>query len=168
MKTAFLLSASLLFSPIALLATEPTTPVENEISFTVDFVTFKEAKPKFRPVHQEQPVYPAELLNKRVEGFAVVAFLVDLDGKTAQCQVAAATNAAFGEAARAAIEHWRFTPPQFGGKPGLIAMQLPIEFKLVNSNAPSSAPLEGDNVALRSSPAGSSATTASAAAQAGS
>lgn len=168
MKIAFLLSASLLIGSSLLVASEQAAIVENEIGFTVDFVTFKEAKPKFRPVHQEQPVYPAELLSKRVEGAAVVAFLVNLDGSTSECQVAAATDPAFGEAARKAIELWRFTPPQFGGKPGPIAMQLPIEFKMTDSVAsPAAASTEGEKVALRSSPRDSSASPTSAA-QAGS
>jgi TonB family protein len=169
MKAMLLLSASLLLFPALLQANEESVAVENDVSFTVDFVTFKEAKPKFRPVHQAQPVYPAELLSKHVEGYAVVAFLVDLEGKTTQCQVAAATNAEFGEAARVAIEQWRFTPPQFGGKPGLIAMQLPIEFKIQEDvNASPATTTQGPKVALNS-PAAVSATVAPAsAAQTGS
>lgn len=107
---------------------EQTTPVMNAVSFEGAYVTFGEAKPKFRPVHQEQPVYPEKLLQRRIEGFAIVAFLVELDGKTTQCQVVEASDAAFGEAARAAIALWEFSPPQFGGKPGRIAMSLPVEF----------------------------------------
>jgi TonB family protein len=119
-----------------------STPVANAVSFVGDYVTFSEAKPKFRPVHQEQPVYPENLLNKRVEGFAVVAFLVELDGKTTQCQVVEASDVAFGEAARAAIARWQFSPPQFGGKPGRIAMSFPVEFTVpdqvaMESRAPS-------------------------------
>jgi TonB family protein len=104
------------------------SPVLNAVKFTGDYVTFSEAKPKFRPVHQEQPVYPAELLRQKVEGFAIVAFLVQLDGATAQCQVVEASDHAFGEAARQAIAQWKFTPPQFSGTPGPIAMRFPVEF----------------------------------------
>jgi len=107
---------------------DEASPVMNSVKFTGDYVTFSEAKPKFRPLHQEQPVYPKELLQKRVEGFAIVAFLVQLDGATAQCQVVEASDAAFGEAARAAIALWKFSPPQFGGTPGPIAMSFPVEF----------------------------------------
>jgi TonB family protein len=102
--------------------------VFNAVRFEGDYVTFSEAKPKFRPVHQEQPVYPEDLLNKRVEGFAVVAFLVELDGRISQCQVVEASDVAFGEAARTAIAQWQFSPPQFGGTPGRIAMSFPVEF----------------------------------------
>jgi TonB family protein len=109
-------------------ADDKRQPVMNAVRFAGDYVTFSEAKPKFRPLHQEQPVYPKDLLQKRVEGFAVVAFLVELDGQTAQCQVVEASDAAFGEAARAAIEQWKFSPPQFGGTPGRIAMSFPVEF----------------------------------------
>ena len=109
-------------------AEEQTVHVVNAVSFEGAYVTFSEAKPKFRPVHQEQPVYPENLLKRRVEGFAIVAFLVELDGTTTQCQVVEASDAAFGEAARAAIALWAFSPPQFGGKPGRIAMSFPVEF----------------------------------------
>ena len=105
-------------------------PVINEVVFAGEFVTFGEAKPTFRPVHQEQPVYPVELLEQRIEGFAVVAFLVELDGTTSQCQVAKASDIAFGEAAREAISKWRFSAPQFSGKRGPIAMRLPVDFTL--------------------------------------
>ena len=110
--------------------TAPFRPVVNDVVFAGDFVTFGEAKPTFRPVHQEQPVYPAELLEQRIEGFAVVAFLVELDGTTSQCQVAKASDVAFGEAAREAISKWRFSAPEFSGKRGPIAMRLPVDFTL--------------------------------------
>ena len=109
-------------------AEEQVKPVMNAVSFEGAYVTFNEAKPKFRPVHQEQPIYPENLLKRRIEGFAVVAFLVELDGTISQCQVVEASDAAFGEAARAAIALWEFSPPQFGGKPGRIAMSFPVEF----------------------------------------
>ncbi len=109
-------------------------PVINEVLFSGDFVTFGEAKPKFRPVHQEQPVYPDELLARRIEGFAVVAFLVELDGSTSQCQVVKASDIAFGEAACAAIAQWRFSAPEFAGKRGPIAMRLPVDFTLASES----------------------------------
>lgn len=111
-------------------AEEVTTPVMNVVRFSGEYVTFSEAKPKFRPVHQEQPVYPENFLKQRLEGFAIVAFLVELDGTTSQCQVVEASDAAFGEAARAAIALWQFSPPQFSGRPGRIAMSFPVEFTI--------------------------------------
>jgi len=141
MKSPFLVSILVLLTSALAHATEAGAPVMNAVRFSGEYVTFSEAKPKFRPVHQEQPVYPQELLNKRVEGFAVIAFLVELDGKTAECQVVEASDAAFGEAARSALEQWRFSPPKFGGKPGRIAMSFPIEFTVpahvaMESNSP--------------------------------
>ena len=105
-------------------------PVMNPVRFEGDYVTFREAQPKFRPVHTEQPAYPTEWLQRGVEGCAVVAFLVDRDGRPTQCQVVEASDVAFGEAAVAAIARWRFSAPEFGGKPGAILMQLPIEFTI--------------------------------------
>lgn len=114
-------------------------PVDNPIAFSGEFVTFRDAKPKFKPLHQAQPVYPEALLSRRVEGYAVIAFLVDLDGTTTQCQVVKASDVAFGEAARTAIAQWRFSPPKFDGKRGRIAMQFPVEFSLQAQNAPEAA-----------------------------
>ncbi|HTO04880.1 MAG TPA: TonB family protein [Opitutus sp.] len=128
MKTVFFTGLLVLAGLAQMQAAEGTSPVMNAVSFRGEYVTFSEAKPKFRPVHQEQPVYPEDLLKRRVEGFAIVAFLVELDGTTTQCQVVEASDAAFGEAARAAIALWEFSPPQFGGKPGRIAMSFPVEF----------------------------------------
>ena len=128
--------ASLVFAAVCNLGvcvSDPESrPVENAVNFTGDFVTFREAKPKFKPLVQAQPAYPHELLERRVEGFAVIAFLVDLDGTTTQCQVVKASDVAFGEAARAAIERWKFSAPTFAGKKGRIAMQFPVEFSLPN------------------------------------
>ena len=140
MKAAILFCLTLTFGPLLALADDSTTPVTNAVRFTGDYVTFKEAKPKFRPVHQEQPVYPQNLLSKRVEGYALVAFLVELDGSTAQCQVVEASDAAFGEAARTAIAQWKFSAPQFGGTPGPIAMTLPVEFTVPAQVAMESGP----------------------------
>lgn len=117
-------------------------PVDNPVNFVGDFVTFREAKPKFKPLVQAQPQYPQQLLERRVEGFAVVAFLVDLDGTTTQCQVVKASDVAFGEAARAAIERWKFSAPTFSGKRGRIAMQFPIEFSLQGSGSAESSAAE--------------------------
>jgi TonB family protein len=128
MKALSLFLTLTVLGALGVQAETSSTPVMNAVSFTGDYVTFNEAKPKFRPVHQEQPVYPKHLLTNRIEGFAVVAFLVELDGTTTQCQVVEASDAAFGEAARAAIALWAFSPPQFGGKPGRIAMSFPVEF----------------------------------------
>ena len=111
MKSHLALLALLVLSSLAITAGRASEPVMNAVKFDGDYVTFNEAKPKFRPVHQEQPVYPQELLAKRVEGFAVVAFLVQLDGTTTQCQVVEASDAAFGEAARQAIAQWSFRAP---------------------------------------------------------
>ena len=128
MKAPLLLITAFLL-PLGLVrAADEAKPVVNAVSFAGDYVTFREAKPKFRPLSQAQPVYPQDLLAKRVEGFALVAFLVELDGSTTQCQVVEASDAAFGEAARAAIEEWTFSAPQFSGTPGRIAMTLPVEF----------------------------------------
>jgi TonB family protein len=127
MKAVITCIALLVLSLAAVQAAE-TTPVANAVRFEGDYVTFNEAKPKFKPVHQEQPVYPEDLLKSRVEGFAIIAFLVELDGSITQCQVVEASDAAFGESARAAIARWQFSPPQFSGTPGRIAMSFPVEF----------------------------------------
>lgn len=142
MKAVLLLSSALLLASTMTAQTTPeaavvaeTQPVFNEVSFTGEFVTFAEAKPKFRPLHQEQPVYPEIFLKKGIEGYAVIAFLVDLDGTPKQCQVSEASDPAFGEAARLAIAQWRFSPPEFRGKAGPILMQLPIDFSLAETAA---------------------------------
>lgn len=133
MKSPLLgLVSALLLASSALAQSEPQ-PVFNEVSFTGDFVTFAEAKPKFRPIHQASPEYPASFLREGVEGYAVIAFLVGLDGVPQQVQVAEASDAAFGEAARQAISQWRFSAPEFRGKSGPIVMQLPVDFSLAET-----------------------------------
>jgi hypothetical protein len=61
--------------------------------------------------------------------------------------VVEASDKAFGEAARAAISLWKFTPPQFGGTPGPIAMRFPVEFtvpaQVAMDSQPSARPAAG-------------------------
>jgi TonB family protein len=61
MKAPLFLCSLLLLTSSVVRSADAVNPVVNAVSFTGDYVTFSEAKPKFRPVHQEQPVYPENL-----------------------------------------------------------------------------------------------------------
>jgi len=69
-----------------------------------------EAGTKARVKERTEAVYPFDLALKGVEGFAELQFAVDPEGQAQEVIVAQATDPAFGFAAKAMVEAWRFEP----------------------------------------------------------
>lgn len=67
-------------------------------------------------VHLVHPVYPLELRQKKVTGYAVIRFIVDKAGKVRDPVVFKATNEAFGRAALIAVSQWTFKPGLRNGR----------------------------------------------------
>lgn len=86
------------------------------------------AQPK--PIHQVQPLYPAELKAARISGEAVVTFLVDVDGSVKNLRVERETDKAFGEAALQAVSAWKFSPGYKDGTPVCCQVTLPLKFAI--------------------------------------
>ncbi len=77
------------------------------------------------------PRYPAAAVRSRQEGWVVVSFTVDKDGKTSDVKVVdAQPRRIFDRAAVDAVEQYRFTPAMKNGAPVSSARQQRIEFKL--------------------------------------
>jgi TonB family protein len=77
-----------------------------------------------------RPVYPFELKKKRIEGEAIIKFIVDTDGATRNIEISQASHPAFGKAAADAVSQWRFTPGIKNGQPVNTRLQIPISFNL--------------------------------------
>ncbi len=74
--------------------------------------------------------YPAVAVRSRQEGWVVVAFTVDKDGKTSDIKVVdAQPRRIFDRAAMEAVGRYRFTPAMKDGVPATSARQQRIEFK---------------------------------------
>ena len=87
-------------------------------------------KPK--AVYRAQPKYPAELKVLGMEGKALVGFVVSADGAVREVEVEDATNDAFGEAAKKALEQWKFKAAQKGGAAVNCRIAQPFVFSIAS------------------------------------
>lgn len=79
------------------------------------------------------PVQPARSLRNGEEGRVMLRVLVQADGTAGEVQVR--TSSGFpmlDEAARSAVQSWRFNPATSNGKPVAEWYLVPIVFKLSN------------------------------------
>lgn len=82
------------------------------------------------PRSRVPPVYPFELRRAGITGSAVIAALLDPQGRVLEVSVVSATETAFGEAAAKAVQQWRFEPARRFGKPVHAWVSAPISFRL--------------------------------------
>ncbi|MDB4950948.1 MAG: hypothetical protein JWM27_3597 [Gemmatimonadetes bacterium] len=79
-----------------------------------------------------QRTYPPMLRDAGVQGEARLQFVVNTDGRVdpATVTVVGATQPAFADAARRAVERFRFKPASMMGEPVRVLITLPIHFTL--------------------------------------
>jgi protein TonB len=78
-----------------------------------------------------QPDYPVRMLNREIEGNAVIKVLIGADGRVREAQVVRATHPDFGEASvRHALKAWRFKPATRGGEPVEDWQTLTVHFTI--------------------------------------
>ncbi len=82
------------------------------------------------PLSVQAPVWPWENGIPVREGTADLFFAINAQGIVTQVKVISATNVAFGEAARAALECWKFKPAERDGKPVPALGRKEVQFKL--------------------------------------
>ena len=85
------------------------------------------------PIVQPQPVYPPVLRAQGVEGFAIVDFIVGVDGGVTQSFAIAFSNPAFAKSAEDNALRLRFKPGTHQGHAIVSRMQLPVVFSLSRS-----------------------------------
>lgn len=91
---------------------------------------FKQLDKQPVPVKRVRPKYPVELRNTGINGEVLLSFVIGRDGKAGDIIIERATNEAFGEAARTAVEQWEFTPGEKDGKAVRVRVQAPISFNM--------------------------------------
>ena len=74
------------------------------------------------------PVYPRELRERGIQGFATVDILVDSSGRVVEATVVKATHPDFGAKAVAAAKAWKFEPASAQGQPITTRVQVPFQF----------------------------------------
>jgi protein TonB len=79
-----------------------------------------------------QRSYPPLLREAGVMGEARLQFIINTDGRVeaTSVQVVGATNQQFGDAAKRAVEHFRFKPASMMGEPVRVLITIPIRFTL--------------------------------------
>jgi protein TonB len=81
------------------------------------------------PVARVPAVYPRSLRRSRIDGQAVIRFIVDESGATRDARAIESTHPAFATAAIAAVNRSRFKPSKKGGKAVPVWVQAPYRFK---------------------------------------
>lgn len=97
--------------------------------FTGKHYTMRDVDVKPRVLQpQVAPVTPPALKLYGVSGDVLMAFIVDEKGVPEQTQAISATHAGFVDAAKKAIEQWRFEPATRGGAPVKCVVHAPVRF----------------------------------------
>ena len=82
-----------------------------------------------RPVETPAPAYPQELEDTGQSGQAVIEMTITAEGQVDQARVESADHPAFGHAALAVLEQWRFEPARRDGEPIARKVVLPFQFR---------------------------------------
>jgi len=94
----------------------------------VAYVRGMETLPMVR--ERVSPIYPRDLREKGVQGFAIVEVRVDSTGRVIQAEVVRATLPEFGERALDAAKAWTFQPAMAQGRAITSRVRLPFEFTM--------------------------------------
>ncbi|HRE80677.1 MAG TPA: TonB family protein [Opitutaceae bacterium] len=113
-------------------------PIESEIRVPFILVeasrrmmgSSKEAAVPPRVTSQSKPVYPRAMHESGLRGEVVVAFIVDIEGRTRDVRVLRSLNPSFEDAAIEAVMKWRFEPGRLGDRLVNTQMQVPIIFTI--------------------------------------
>ena len=117
MRALTLLVVTLL---MAACTSSPIAP--HNITFTGDYIDARSGiAAKIRPLHKEP--LPAPLREPGPHVSAVIAFIVEMDGRTSEVQIVSATDRAFAQAVCESVSGWRYAPPMKDGKPVRIALE---------------------------------------------
>jgi TonB family protein len=79
-------------------------------------------------IHEEEPVFPAELKKAGVTGSATVAFTITAAGEVINPYAVQATHPRFAFAAVEAVRLYKFKPATNAGQPVSIGARVSVEF----------------------------------------
>lgn len=84
-----------------------------------------------QPYVKSQPVYPSQLLNKRIGGKVEIACVIDANGGLSSCKVRKSSgNGALDQAALKAVRKWKFKPAVRGGRKVRATCVVPFNFEV--------------------------------------
>jgi len=116
-----------LMSVLALFLASCASPPAHPVAFTGQYIDARivPANVSLRSINAPGPRFLGAAVR---DASAVVAYMVEMDGRTSQVQLVSATDDEFGKAACEAVMRWRFTPPMKDGVPVRVARQMPFTF----------------------------------------
>ena len=79
-------------------------------------------------IRQQAPIYPADLVDRGIDGMVLVGFVVDIQGVPRDPFILQSTRREFEAPAIAAVQEWRFKPATVDGTPVNTRMTVPISF----------------------------------------
>ena len=82
-----------------------------------------------RAIRRSEAKYPKELKKVKIDGSALVSFVVEIDGSTSNVVATKATNKYFAIAAEEAVKKWKFKPAEWNGEAVAIHTKIPVKFK---------------------------------------
>ena len=112
------------------------TPVEQEPQRAMSELEVDSTA--MRDPDSEGPVYPPEMLEKNIEGMALVRFTVGDDGvvNLATIRIIMATDSAFAIAARNALPRMKFRPAWYSGRPVAQLVEQAFTFRIQKPSNP--------------------------------
>jgi outer membrane biosynthesis protein TonB len=113
----------------------PSVPVASEPNKDSVFTEIEVDSAVVRSQLSAAPAYPLDLLAKRVEGMALVQYVVDTTGfaDTESFTVIRATDPGFVRAVRDALPYMRFSPAKIGTRKVRQLVEQPFTFKIAAS-----------------------------------
>jgi protein TonB len=81
-----------------------------------------------RVVKAVAPEFPGELKSVGIEGEVRLMCLIGQDGAVRHIATAPKSDAHFVEAARHAVQQWKFTPGSQNGQPVAMTVEIPLRF----------------------------------------
>ena len=117
-------SLPLLIFTLLMAACASSPPAPRTITFTGDYIDArKDTAAKIWPSHKEPLNVPAVLRERGFHVSAVIAFMVETDGRTSEVQIVSTTDQEFAEAVRESVSGWRYAPPVKDGKPARVVLE---------------------------------------------
>jgi protein TonB len=82
------------------------------------------------------PIYPPEAKEKKLEGIVRLRAIIGRDGAISNLTVVEATDPIFIDAAKAAVERWKYRPYILNGEPTDVETTITVNFTMGKPPAP--------------------------------
>lgn len=82
------------------------------------------------PISRPAPNYPSAAQRAGIEGAVLIRAVVEKDGSVSRAQVLKDLPGGLGDAARRAVERWRFRPATYNGEPISVYYTVTVNFSL--------------------------------------